>query len=99
MTQHKLFATGLNEPEVKPSTPSESDKSSQVAEIIQAMEWSRNHSDGVTTARMIEICGPGSYRQRISDARKYFRARGLDIICRKAARWNNYYLGPYEEPK
>lgn len=89
-----MFATGLNED--PPTRPSESQKSQQVALIIEAMEDSKNHEWGVTTARMIEICGPASYRQRISDARKHFERQGLTIVCRKASIWNNYFLEPFK---
>lgn len=94
-TNLKLFATGLNEPEV-PAKPTESQKSQQIALIIEAMEDSKQHDYGVTTLRMIEICGPASYRQRISDARKHFHRQGLDIVCRKSSQWNNYFLEPYQ---
>jgi hypothetical protein len=77
-----------------PSQPTAAEKSKQIAGIIEAMEYSRNHEYGVTTALLVEICGSRSVRQRISDARKIYQRKGLNIVYRSEG--DSYFLEPYK---
>lgn len=88
------FDTGKAAPVARlPVQPTLANKSEQIGQIMEAMDWSRSHEYGVTTARMREICGERSYRQRISDARKLYQKKGLNIVYRQAG--DSYFLEPY----